>query len=172
MYQAFFLLGVEEAAVYADQFKVHETSEDRKRQRGILARFAKMFGLRVWETGKFCRHDARMYSIKTGALVAFVESCYRNMHREWYPSGYGRDAAKIDKLFAIAEAHDVYGIHIVSWMGDEWFLNVTKALWEEVEPGVWEMADPWDTFWWKRWGRDEKPDLFYRIPHSWFKRVA
>ena len=162
-------LGVEEAVVYADQFKVHETALDRKRQREILEKFARRFDLKIWELSKFARQDAWLY--RRGVHVGIAEARYRNMRQEWYPRGYGVDEAKIDRLFAAAELRDVYGYHIVSWKGDVWYLNVTRALWEGIEPGVYEMADPWDTFWWKRQDRDELPDKWYCIPHSWFKRV-
>lgn len=159
--------------MYADQYKVHERGAHRKRQREILDLFAEKFDLRIVETGKFCAHDARMYSRKTGGLRSFTEARHRNMKREWYPSGYWVDEAKIDKLFAVAEAHDVYGIHIVEWLdGEVWYVNVTKALWEEVAPGLWEMADPWERVLWKRRDRDEKPDWMYCMGHSWFKYVG
>ena len=154
--------------MYADQFKTHETREDRRRQRAILTRWTQSLGLRFEETGKFCRHDARVYN-KRGTLVGFAEAKYCRVPKR---KGYFVDVAKIYSLFARSEIANVYAFHVVSWEGDIGYLNVTRKWWTPTAAGVYDLQDPWDSKWITRRGRDEFPDEVYLIPVEAFKRVA
>ena len=140
-----------------DQHRIHETEEDRERQRVILRAFAKRFNYVVEFTPQLDEQDAKFY--QNGMLVAYAEAKYRNNAIDLY-ADYKVDRAKVDSLRARAEAAGVPGFLVVSWEGDIRWVDVTAAWrgWKESDDLIWEISSI------KRRNRAEEADPAYCIP--------
>ena len=146
---------------HPDQFKIHETIEDRKRQRAILKEFAQRFNLTGKLTNTLSRLDATLY--RDGEYFAIAEAKYRNNPIGKY-SDYTIDVAKVDALIERARVEGVHAILVVSWEGDTRYLSLSKVARE------WDGEDTLFTM--KRQlrrDRSELADWVYCIPTSMFK---
>lgn len=150
---------------FPDQNKIHESDEDRERQRTILKMFAIHFNLTGKLTKALDRQDARLF--RDDKYIALAEAKYRNVGVDEYPD-YTVDVEKVDSLVQRAKADGVRGVLIVSWQGDVRYLNVTKAF------SGWEPNDHEHVFsvgTQLRRDRLELPDHVYHIPYDRFTRL-
>lgn len=151
------------AETHPDQFKIHETVEDRQRQREILRAFAHRYNLTGKLTNTLSRLDARLF--KNGVYFAVAEAKYRNNAYDKYPN-YTIDVEKIESLLQRAKEDGVVAILVVSWEGDVRYINLTKVVenWDGED-----LLFPISVQ--QRHDRQELADRVYHIPLNLFKKV-
>lgn len=147
-----------------DQHIIHETEQDRERQRQILCAYAERFGFTVEFTEQLNRQDGFLY--KDGKLVELAEAKHRNNSVGLYPK-YALDVEKVNSLNARAKTLNVPGKLVVSWEGDIRYLDVTDAMkdWQPGDDDVWDIGSI------KRRNRAEEADRVYKIPTEDFTRL-
>jgi hypothetical protein len=149
---------------FPDQSKIHETSEDRQRQREILRTFAHRFNLTGEVTQSLERQDARLF--RNAKYIAVAEAKFRNNTVDAY-ADYTIDQEKVDSLRDRSRADGVRGVLVVSWMGDIRYLDITKAFegWTPEDDLRWHVSKQ------KRRDRKELADPVYHIPVSEFTKL-
>lgn len=140
-----------------DQSKIHETAEDRAREKAVVDAFAKKFNYKVWRNTALSSHDAVFYDGETRLKVGAGEIKHRSNRREAYPT-YTIDAKKIDQLWKQCEKADIKAFLIVQWMDEVWYCEFKER------PNFQVRSQ-------RRGDRDENPDEVYDIPIENFIQI-
>lgn len=142
-----------------DQYKIHVTAKDRQRERDMLSRFATTQNVIAIQTiGKTTLCDGFIYTAEREPL-GLIEIKYRNNPQHQYPT-YSIDKAKIDKLVACARNSRLKAFLLVSWQGDERFIDLTTYDLAKLKTTVRKRRD-----------RDELADEMYDFPNGDFTRL-
>lgn len=145
--------------LYRDQNSIHETEQDRFRQKKVLNIFSKTYGLEYEETPALSGIDA---ILKSEFSRAVAEVKVRNIAVDLYPT-YIIDAEKI--INGLKQAGEDAFLLIVAWKDDIRYLHVSNYL---------DGRKPQDVFVTKkskRSDRDEKADMVFHIPISLFTPI-
>ena len=148
-----------------DQYKIHETIEDRKEQQDILRVFCKALGLYYQMTDPKCEQDATLYNTKA-ELVGLAETKNRKNPITKYPD-FQIDASKIDNLIKEARRMWTRPVLVVKWLVDD----IRYLPLREIAEGWVGQCDLFPTTMTKRGDRQELPDNQYHIPLHLFHRL-
>jgi hypothetical protein len=133
-----------------DQTKIHETAEDRAREKAIVDAFAKKFNYKVWRNTALSSHDAVFYDGETRLKAGAGEIKQRNNSRETYPT-FTIDVKKIDALWKQTQKANIKAFLIVRWLDEIWYC-------EFKEPPNFPALQQ------ENRQRSEDADLVYHIP--------
>lgn len=137
-----------------DQYKIHETPEDRARQEEIIKTVCDAKEMQYEMEPKLTAFDAKLW--QADELIALAEVKYRNNPFDQYPD-YTIDSAKINALIEDAWMWGTTPVLIVSWQGDiRYVFPKNKTYRQSVQ---------------KRKDRDELPDPVYHIPLDDFRSL-
>lgn len=140
-----------------DQKKIHETAEDRERERLMVKTFADFFHYKTWRNTELSSHDAVFYDGETRLKAAAAEFKYRNNRRDAYPT-YTIDSKKIDQLWKQCEKANIKAFLVVQWLDEIWYCQIKERPQFKLELQ-------------KRGDRDENADEVYHIPIENFIQV-
>lgn len=147
-----------------DQYTIHETEEDRERQKQTLRMFARRFNLKGKLTSTLDKVDAQLF--KEGQFFAVAEAKFRNTSIDKYPD-YTVDVDKVENLVVRASTENIDAYLVVSWNGDVRYLNLSHM--KTLTP---EDDCRWPVTMQKRRDRKEKADPVYHIPIELFEKVT
>jgi len=144
--------------MFEDEYRIHETDEQRERERQILLAFTRAFGLTFRRTPRLSCYDADIIGSR---VIALAEAKWRANVYGTYPSNrtYIIDVKKLEKIWALAESRGLDTLVIVEWVDDIRWALVTR----EANYRVTMKASRKD--------RNELPDRVYHIPIADFYKL-